>query len=495
MGASKHAICRTPQLKNGRVNYLVKRRYAKFKCNIGFILAGDKLNICENGTWDGSPPKCVRSSCIKVQPPPNVIIYPSHRGGVLNFFCKPGFALRGDNITYCDGKKWDNRLPTCSEPTKPLPLSCDFETEDLCGWTHDLIHDFDWKRKQSNTAHSGFATVYDHTKGFGGDGHYMHIESSSIKENETARLISPIYDTTNSSNTCFEFFYYMHGSMGSQLRVYMKKISDSWNLNPNKAFFWKIGNHGNNWLNSWHDLGRIDEDFQIIIECIRGKSFFSDIAIDDVRVIPDCSDAFTTESDVSYSFDDNSVPSCLDRCNIPSNSSENVCDCDESCIDNNTCCVDYIAVCILGVTEEYESTTDWITSEEPNTSKKFKTIENTTTKKTTTVTTTRTTPKPVTTTKTTTTKASTRAITTTKRPTTITTTKRSTTITTTKRPTTTTTTKRPTTTTTTKRPTTTTTQNVQRQRPLQNVQQPPLHYVRQHRPPNRQPLKNRHLYE
>ncbi|KAK4877385.1 hypothetical protein RN001_009891 [Aquatica leii] len=265
----KQPPCATLQLKHGRVRYRTRNRFVKFMCNPGYILAGGKYSTCENGAWDGPPPKCVRPSCVKVQAPPNIIIYPSHRGGVLNFFYKPGFALRGDNITYCDGNNWDNRLPTCIVTTT---LKAPTAT------VKQFISPGTIKRV--------FA------------GYYMYIESLSRNENDTARLISPIYDKINDSNVCFEFYYYMYGSTTGQLR-----------LNPNTAFFWKIGNYGNVWIRSWH----------IIIEGVRGKSYYNDIAIDDVRIIPDCVDSVTTERDNLYSFDDDTILSCLNRYDTPPN--------------------------------------------------------------------------------------------------------------------------------------------------------------------------------
>lgn len=49
---------------------------------------------------------------------------------------------------------------------------CDFETEDLCGWTHDSNHDFDWRRHNFATpsGHVGTGPSYDHSLGPGLNG-------------------------------------------------------------------------------------------------------------------------------------------------------------------------------------------------------------------------------------------------------------------------------------------------------------------------------------
>ncbi|KAF2882874.1 hypothetical protein ILUMI_23386 [Ignelater luminosus] len=345
-------------------------------CNTGYIIAGEKYSTCQNGTWDTPVPKCVRASCTKVNPPIHGLIYPSHRGAVLNFFCRPGYELHGPNATYCDGRTWDNGLPACLPSNTKPSLSCDFENEDLCGWNQDLRHDFDWTRMNFKTpsGHLGTGPSFDHSKGVGKDGYYMYIESSSRNTNDTARLISPIYTKMDEPDVCLEFYYHMHGASTGQLRVYIKKASDSWDLDPNKALFWKSGNHGDKWLQSLHQIDPIDEDFQIVIEGVRGESYFSDIAIDDVRIIQNCAldDDITTENDVTYP-DDYQYQSCLNRCDNdnyiipPEDSLLMKCGCDETCTDNNACCPDYIAICILGVTDDITTTEEYTTTSESTT--------------------------------------------------------------------------------------------------------------------------------
>lgn len=59
---------------------------------------------------------------------------------------------------------------------------CDFEREDLCGWLHDVNHDFDWRRMQFSTpsGHVGTGPSYDHTKGFGQGGKVFYKQFSAI---------------------------------------------------------------------------------------------------------------------------------------------------------------------------------------------------------------------------------------------------------------------------------------------------------------------------
>lgn len=117
----------------------------------------------------------------------------------------------------------------------------------------------------------------------------MYIESSARNRDDTARLISPVYDkSTPDEAVCFEFFYHMYGKTTGDLRVYLKKFKDTWNFDPKTAIFNQQGDQGNIWFRGFLKLGNVDDSFQIIIEGVRGSSYVSDIAIDDVRLIRNC---------------------------------------------------------------------------------------------------------------------------------------------------------------------------------------------------------------
>ncbi|KAL3270817.1 hypothetical protein HHI36_021338 [Cryptolaemus montrouzieri] len=353
--------CTIPKFPNGRMRIRQRGRFVKYNCNLGFLLSGDKYSNCVHGKWDSPPPKCVRPGCRKVNPPNNGLIYPSHMNAVLHFYCKSGFDLRGPNVTHCNGTNWSFSMPICLPSNSKPPLSCDFEKPDICGWTHDLNHDFDWRRMQFNTPSGAIGTgpSFDHTYGEDKGGYYMYIESSSRNENDTARLISPVYDKTM-NDTCFQFFYHMYGITLGSLRVYMKMVNESWNLNPSKAFFEKNGNQGNEWIGYNHLFGPIPNDYQIIIEGVRGNGYVSDIAIDDVKIIENCKiedleeaePTTTTEMPEEYGTTDlfpDDLFSCENKCfsNELLVGRHRICACDEECFERNNCCPDFIDFCLL----------------------------------------------------------------------------------------------------------------------------------------------------
>ncbi|CAH1102080.1 unnamed protein product, partial [Psylliodes chrysocephalus] len=363
-------VCAPIVLKNGVAKRRsLRSRVVRFFCNRGYLLAGEKHSTCVRNKWDPAPPRCVRPTCKTIGQQintDNLVTYPTHSKAVLHFFCKAGFTLNGPSAIYCDGSTWSNHVPTCLPANTPPKLSCDFETVDLCGWTHDLNHDFDWLRENYNTPSGSIGTgpSFDHTKGVGGDGYYMYIESSSKAQNDTARLISPVYDKMD-DEVCFEFFYHMYGATIGTLRVYLKTVNQTWSsLNPQSAIFTKSGNQGDKWYRSFHHLGIVKEEFQIIIEGVRGAGYISDIAIDDVKIIPNCidEDEITTTMDSStYNELVPTVDTCDNRCGqtepVTTDNYHLTCDCDDDCFNNNRCCPDYYDTCTgTTIADEFDTT-------------------------------------------------------------------------------------------------------------------------------------------
>lgn len=101
---------------------------------------------------------------------------------------------------------------------------------------------------------------------------------------------------------------------------------------------------------------------------MRGTSYRSDIAIDDVSLIENCTatpEISTTTIDILYTDSGMPTESCLNRCDSDNDLQRHLnnfilsCGCDESCVDSNSCCPDYAALCILGPDDF--GTTDAIT--------------------------------------------------------------------------------------------------------------------------------------
>jgi MAM domain, meprin/A5/mu len=99
--------------------------------------------------------------------------------------------------------------------------------ENICDWTHDPDHDFDFERRSGyNNKTIGIVTGphADHTTGIPFQGHYMVINTNTEVYTKSARLISPLYRIT-AQTVCFRFYYHMYGYGLGTLRVYAKPES------------------------------------------------------------------------------------------------------------------------------------------------------------------------------------------------------------------------------------------------------------------------------
>lgn len=106
-------MCPALNIKNGHVRARQRGRFARFSCNNGYLLFGEKYAACVRGEWELPLPKCVRPTCTKMRESSEVYMHTSHRGAVVHFSCKPEHQLRGATTSYCDGKNWDAQPPVC----------------------------------------------------------------------------------------------------------------------------------------------------------------------------------------------------------------------------------------------------------------------------------------------------------------------------------------------------------------------------------------------
>lgn len=161
--------------------------------------------------------------------------------------------------------------------TKPTPAAkqvyCNFDSKSLCGFTQDNSEDFDWtfnKGPTSSTPSTG------PTADFSGNGYYIYAEASNPRRpGDRARLLSPLM----TGDTCVAFRFNMHGSQMGTLRVYGK-------LGSSEQVVWE---HNTNTGDTWDGMQiniRTTAQFQIVFEAVRGGGYRSDIALDEIRLIP-----------------------------------------------------------------------------------------------------------------------------------------------------------------------------------------------------------------
>ena len=117
-------------------------------------------------------------------------------------------------------------------------------------------------------------------------GRYMYIETSwPRKPGDSARLNSPILRST-SSNCYLRFFYHMKGSHIGSLLVRTRTSYHAGGLsNPMLNI---TGPQGDFWYRGLVQAPYSQNDFQFVIEGVRGNGYQGDIAIDDVSLTPGC---------------------------------------------------------------------------------------------------------------------------------------------------------------------------------------------------------------
>jgi hypothetical protein len=147
-------------------------------------------------------------------------------------------------------------------------VSCDFETSDNCGWTHDTTHDFDWQRRNGYNSNKLQRTgpKHDHTTMQPLQGYFLLSESLTQLKDDRARLISPTYPANYSNDACFRLFYHMYGLVVGTLTVYVKPVSKSMStiLDDKKYMFFNIkGNQKNLWKEALFTIDQYNEEFQV----------------------------------------------------------------------------------------------------------------------------------------------------------------------------------------------------------------------------------------
>jgi hypothetical protein len=202
----------------------------------------------------------------------------------------------------------------------PSPGSCNFET-DLCDWVNANGGDnFDWERTQGSTMSAGTGPSTDHTLKTA-YGTYLYIEASSPrKQGDKAWLVSSTY--ANNTNMCVSFWYNMNGVGMGTLNVNVWP----YNTGLTQTNVWKkTGNQGPNWNQDQVQVIDPGANYRIVFEAIRGSSYNSDIALDDIVVTPGFCDGhqITTPNPCAVS--------CGGKCV----SSNKVCDFNLDCFDGS----------------------------------------------------------------------------------------------------------------------------------------------------------------
>lgn len=177
--------------------------------------------------------------------------------------------------------------PGCSAPYADLPGMQTFDGlssgSASCGninplglpfWENSTTDETDWIPRSGTTVSFSTGPSGDHTSG---SGNYLFIESSSCS-NKTAILTSKCIDLSTVDLPILEFAYHMYGSTMGDLDVEIY-YGGQWT-----SIFSASGNQNDEWHEVTIDLSSYRTVTQIRFVGQTGSSYYSDMAIDDVRL-------------------------------------------------------------------------------------------------------------------------------------------------------------------------------------------------------------------
>ncbi|KAH8327761.1 hypothetical protein KR074_009572, partial [Drosophila pseudoananassae] len=336
------------KLANGNITF-IHDIVIKFKCNPGYTMQGYEYHLCY---LKNQPlPFCAKSGCSKLEKPENgAFMKPIGEKAVV--MCNDGYVLDGTRFAYCDGKNWTNKLGKCLESSHKKDQSCDFESEDQCGWQADKTFGISWRRTR------------DHTS----DGYFMSLSTTCFDVN--CHYQSPIFPRMLSlNNSFFRFRYKIEGNDKGLLVVSVKPFS----LSLKDMQSGKYGNFSKMAISrsqkDWHEetiaIDTMDTDFQIVFTF--SPNGVNSVGVDNVKLMTGQTDKKIAEktfeltnSTISTYLTDNDLTtsprtSCLNRCNqilLPSMDEVayegtyiKECGCSEDCVADDNCCDDFIDEC------------------------------------------------------------------------------------------------------------------------------------------------------
>ncbi|CAF0724038.1 unnamed protein product, partial [Brachionus calyciflorus] len=153
-------------------------------------------------------------------------------------------------------------------------INCDFEDFEICAWSQSKDDKLDWLLNNGETDSYDTGPHVDVTQGTD-EGVYLYLESSSpakFKDNAIiySDYISPV------DNGCFGLWYFMHGEDVYNFNIFMQ---DSTGVKKSLSNI--TGEQGFAWQQLLINVTSRYE-YRIFIEGIVGKSYYGDIAIDDL---------------------------------------------------------------------------------------------------------------------------------------------------------------------------------------------------------------------
>ncbi|XP_071965428.1 MAM and LDL-receptor class A domain-containing protein 1-like [Antedon mediterranea] len=194
-----------------------------------------------------------------------------------SMYGRPYIRMFGiDDVVFYDQK--------CSA-VKPEPfkstIDCDFEGGEMCGY---IQRGNRWRRFQGPTPSLGTGPDNDHTFNKA-EGHYIYVEASLGRRAGGVTSISTPYIRHINGPMCLKFWYHMYGEDIGSLTVRGKyRLSDMhlWYKTSTPTSEWSLGTIDLNNNAVFDELIK----FTFQASSARGAGYKGDIALDDIKLLP-----------------------------------------------------------------------------------------------------------------------------------------------------------------------------------------------------------------
>ncbi|XP_076109608.1 MAM and LDL-receptor class A domain-containing protein 1-like isoform X3 [Mytilus galloprovincialis] len=161
----------------------------------------------------------------------------------------------------------------CDQLTPSYQLICTFEFGEKCPFENEGSNAINWDTNSQGTPSSNTGPSNAH-----GGFQYVYTEMSGKNPGDKATMSTTSQLPTTSR--CMTFYYHMKGSTMGTLNIYSE------GTNTAKSNIWtRSGAQGDDWIKAEIDIPAIN-GLKMTIEGVRGSNWSSDIAIDDVSLIP-----------------------------------------------------------------------------------------------------------------------------------------------------------------------------------------------------------------
>lgn len=189
----------------------------------------------------------------------------------------------------------------------PFGSRCDFESG-WCGWENSGRAMMDWTRHFGKTPTEKTGPEYDHTfqEPIGKMGHYMFVNMNQhANDSEKAKLVgfasnavmnSQVFNppprvhsnaTSPFRNSCMvRFFVHQFGFNPGSINLSVVEMKDKENVTT--TLWWSTKNQGEEWLRAEQIMPNISSRYYLQFEARMGMRIYSDVAIDDFSLSPEC---------------------------------------------------------------------------------------------------------------------------------------------------------------------------------------------------------------